>query len=236
MAPKSIATSTAQPTNTSVPATQTTPVDPLASASAPAAPTGLFDLPTYTPTAGQPDPRDATYWQNLAKLKFTDEEAYGKGLREQQLADTNYGDSLQTAIRNRTGQQRGLGEEAMRGNLGASGWLDRTEGEQTTAYTQDRAHAAQLKEQDDQDRAIALKGILQSWGIDASSLLTEAGQRYAEGAGSAAENEAPIVGVGGAAAPATPPAAAKGASKVAIGNAQALPPVKAAIAKRRKAR
>jgi hypothetical protein len=176
-----LATTPSQPSNT-VPATQSTPVDPMANAPVPGtpAPTGLFDLPAYAPPPGQADPRDASYWANLAKLKFSDEQEYSKGLRAQTRADTDYGDALQTAIRNRAVQQRSLGEDAIRGNLSASGWLDRNESEQTTAYTQDRAHAAKNKEEEDQARTAARNAILQSFGLDAGGLLAEAGDRYAQ--------------------------------------------------------
>jgi hypothetical protein len=197
LALSSPATSTAQPSN-SVPATQTTPVDPMASTPAPSAPvpTGLFDLPAYTPAAGQPDPRDAVYWANLAKLKFSDEQEYSKGLREQTRADTDYGDALQTAIRNRAVQQRSLGEDAIRGNLGASGWLDRNESEQTTTYTQERAHAARNKEEDDQSRTAIRNAILQGFGIDSGGLLADAGERYGQRKREEAQNNSPEVGGG----------------------------------------
>lgn len=231
---KTPATSTAQASNT-VPETQSTPADPLASVAAPTAPapTGMFDLPAYTPANGQPDPRDATYWANLAKLKFSDEQEYSKGLREQTRADTDYGDALQTAIRNRGVQQRELGENAIRGNLGASGWLDRNEGEQTTAYTQDRAHAARNKEEEDQSRLAAQSALRQSYGLELQGALSEYGERKAQQERERAQNEAPPLeeeaasssGGGKASAP-----------KIGIGKAKALNPVKEAIGKKRKAR
>lgn len=193
---KTPATSTAQPSNAAVPATQTTPVDAMANApaasanTAAAAPSELFQVPAFDPN----DPRDKIYWDNVAKLKFSDEQEYSKGLREQTRADTDYGDALQTAIRNRAVQQRGLGEDAIRGNLGASGWLDRTEGEQTTAYTQDRAHASRNKEEEDQARLAAREAIRQSFGIDLQTYLDEYGGRKTQQEREEALNAAPEVG------------------------------------------
>lgn len=231
---RSLATSTAQATNAATPSTQSAPTDPFQSAAAPAAPAGppgLFDLPSYTPQNGQ-DPRDATYWANVAKLKFSSEQEYSRNLLEQTRADTDYGVAAQAAIRNRAIQQRGLGEDSMRGNLGASGWLNRNEAEQTTNYTEDRAAAARGKEREDQDRTAAQKAILQSFGLDAASLLGEAGGRYAESTALRAQNEEPLVGI-----EAAPAAAGAPAPRIGIAPAKALKPKpkKTAIANRRKA-
>lgn len=234
------ATSTSQPSNAvATPATQTSPVDPLTSTPAPAQPTGLFDLPAYTPAAGQPDPRDATYWSNLAKLKFTDEQEYSKGLAEQTIADTGYAQAVQAAIQARKGQQRELGEAAIKGNLGASGWLDRNEAEQTSNYTTQRANATQEKSQQDLARQNAQAAILQSFGIDAGGLFSDAGGRFAEAQERAAGQEEPIVGVNGAAA--APGGSAytgpsKGAFRGRYNKAPKRNPVKQAIANRRVAR
>ncbi len=177
------ATTPAQPSNasvaTTVPATQSTPMEPLASAPpAPKAPSSLFELPAWS---GQgEDPRDATYWANISKLKFADEQKYSEGLREQQMADTGYNDALQTAIRNRAVQQRTLGENAIRGNLGNSGWLDRNEAEDTTAYTQERGHAQLQKTEEDAARAAARNALREGFGIEAAGELGEAAARLAQ--------------------------------------------------------
>lgn len=240
-APRTTATTTAQPTN-AVPATQSTPTDPFQSAAPAAATHGLFDLPAYTPQAGQPDPRDATYWSNLAKLKFTDEQEYSKGLREQGRADTDYGDALQTAIRDRATQQRGLGEEAIRGNLGASGWLDRNEAEQTGAYTQQRAYASRVKEEEDQGRLAAQNALLQSFGIESSGLLGESAERYAQHAREEAQNAPPELaaqGGGGGGSSGYAPTGAEAGNWAFYANPKDLPgnnAAKQAIAKRKKAR
>lgn len=176
------ATTPAQPSNAaapSIPATQSTPTDPLANTSpAPKAPGGLFDLPSYS-GPGE-DPRDAQYWANLAKLRFGAEQKYSEGLREQQMADTGYNDALQTAIRNRSQQQRGLGESAIRSNLSSSGWLDRSEAEDTTAYTQERSHAQLQKTEEDAAREAARKAVREGYSLDAASELAEAAGRLAQ--------------------------------------------------------
>lgn len=163
--------------STTIPATQSTPVDPLSSTTPPPRtpnqPRPLFEIPKiegFTP--------DPTYYRELTKLKFADEQKYAEGLAEQQHADTEYNDALQTAIRNRALQQRGLGENAIRANLGNSGWLDRSEAEDTTAYTQERAHAQLSKQEADAARTAAQNALRQGYGIEAASLLAEAAARY----------------------------------------------------------
>lgn len=188
VAAKTPATTTAQPSNAATPTTQSEATDPFKAAPSTPQARGLFDIPSYTPQAGQPDPRDATYWQNISKLKFEDEQKYSEFGREQTRADTDYADAVQTAIRNRGLQQRGLGEDAIRGNLGSSGWLNRTEGQQTATYTQERAHAQLNKSEEDQARAAARTALLEGWGIDAAAELAAAGGRYAEGSREEAQN------------------------------------------------
>lgn len=178
--PASSATTPAQPSNAAVPQTQSTPTAPLSEApKAPSAPKGLFDLPAYSPQAGQEDPRDASYWANVSKLKFSAEQDYASNLQEQQMADTGYNDALQTAIRNRATGQRTLGENAIRGNLSNSGWLDRNEAEDTTAYTQERSFAQLTKTQEDSAREATRKAIQQGYSLDAAAELGEAAARYA---------------------------------------------------------
>lgn len=184
-----VATTQAQPSNAAaIPQTQSQPMDALQSATAapaPKAPPGLFDLPSYS---GPDDPRDAQYWANVAKLKFGAETKYSEGLREQQMADTGYNDALQTAIRNRAVQQRSLGENAIRGNLGNSGWLDRSEAEDTTTYTQERGHAQLQKTEEDAARAAARDAIRQGYSLEAAAELGEAAARLAQRRQEEAEN------------------------------------------------
>jgi hypothetical protein len=177
---------------------------PLATAvpatSAPAAkpPTGLFDIPAYTGAGA--DPRDATYWANVAKLKFNAEQEYGKDLQEHLLADTVYGFAAQEALRNRLLGQRTLGENAIRQNLGNSGWLDRNEAEDTTAYAQDRAHAQLNKTEEDQARAAARTALQQGFSLEAAAELAAAAGRYAQAQQEAAERAEAIAAANAAAA------------------------------------
>lgn len=186
-----------------IPQTQSEPTDALATAAAstpapaPKQPTGLFDVPAYT--GGGADPRDATYWANIAKLKFNAEQEYGKSLLEQQRADTDYGAAVQEALRARTQGQRSLGESAIRSNLGNSGWLDRNEAEDTTAYTQQRAHAQLTKTEEDQARAAARTALQQGFSLEAAAELAAAAGRYAQAQQEAAERAEAIAAANAAA-------------------------------------
>jgi len=188
----------------SVPQTQSEPAEPLANAPTPAPapkpPAGTFEIPAYA--GGGPDPRDATYWANVAKLKFNAEQEYGKSLQEQQRSDTDYGAAVQEALRARTQGQRSLGESAIRSNLGNSGWLDRSEAEDTTAYTQQRAHAQLNKTEEDQARAAARTALQQGFSLEAASELAAAAGRYAQAQQEAAERAEAAAEVSGS-APAT---------------------------------
>ena len=151
-----------------------------------------FAIPTWNPkTAGEPDPRDATYWTNLSKLQFQDQNEYAKDLQEQTTADAAYNSALQQAIQGRHVQERQLGESAIKGNLGSSGWLDRTQGEQVRDYTQERANAQLTKTQEDAARLAARNALTEGYGVEAAGLLAEAAARYAEGQAGEAENGAP---------------------------------------------
>jgi len=231
-----------------VPATQSEPTDALATAATatpapvPKPPTGLFDVPAYT--GGGADPRDATYWANIAKLKFNAEQEYGKDLQEQQRADTDYGSAAQEALRNRLVGQRTLGENAIRQNLSNSGWLDRNEAEDTTAYTQDRAHAQLNKTEEDQARAAARTALQQGFSLEAAAELAATAGRYAQAQQEAAERAEAIAAANAANAAASggaPPASQQGPwpgnwpSAPAIQN-KPISPYKIALGKGKKAK
>jgi hypothetical protein len=256
-----------------VPPTQSTPTDPLKTTQGnvngkeqiPGQPAGPTPAPTAPPapaappsanpfappayTGVGPDPRDATYWQNLSKLEFNDTTQYAKELAEQTVADTGYSSALQQAIQARSGQERELGESAIRGNLGASGWLDRTQGEQVRDYTQQRASASLTKEQEDAARLAARNALKEGYGIDAAGLLGEAAGRYAagqEGAAETGEPESSPAAAGGGAASKAGKGGNKGGGKNKGGGSHAKgsggttapkgSPYKSALSKARKAK
>jgi hypothetical protein len=237
---------TPQAPTATVPATQSTPTDPLKTVGdtkpnhikAPPAPAPT-DPFAITPSSGPDDPRDATYWQNVTKLQFNDRNEYAKDLADQTTADTSYASALQQAIQARATQERTLGESAIKGNLGSSGWLNRTQGEQVRDYTQERANAALTKSQEDAARLAARTALVQGFSLEEAQERAEAAARRGAGAIAEAESGEPAVASSPAAAV---PGKQGGKSKLAkqnaprVGNAVALtPPYKAALGKRRKA-
>lgn len=183
---------TAQPSNT----VATTPGSTSAAAATPApapttAPGELFKIPTWTPSSpGEADPRDSSYWANVAKLKFTDEQEYQKTLGEEAASNSGYNLALQQAIRARGGQERELGENAIKGNLSASGWLNRNQAEQATTYAEERGAASRGHEGETQAFAAARTALQQGFGLEAAQELAEAAGRRAEAAGEETEKGA----------------------------------------------
>jgi hypothetical protein len=251
---KPVSTTTAQPTNT---VAASTPGSTAAAATAaPAAPSpppsnDLFAIPSYTPGQGEADPRDAAYWSNLAKLRFQDQQEYAKNLASESQGNAAYAFAKQEAIRNRAIQERQLGENAIKGNLSASGWLNRTQGEQETTYTSQRAAADLSHEQELHAFQAARNALQEGFGIEAASLLAEAAGRLSAREEQEAAKGAPEAGgeasasgpsgsapTGGAAGkfpfypgPNQLPGGKLGTGQPARGN-----PKKAALANRRKAR
>jgi len=166
-----------------------------ATAPAPTPPSNsLFQIPSWTPASpGEADPRDSTYWANLAKLKFTDEQEYQKTLGEEAASNSGYNLALQQAIRGRGIQERELGENAIKGNLSASGWLNRNQAEQSTTYAEERGKAASGHEGELQAFAAARAALQQGFSLEAAQELAEAAGRRAELAGEETETGAPEV-------------------------------------------
>lgn len=239
-----------------VPATQSTPTDPLQTASGAAVPKpplkpppapapGSTDPFAIAPSSGPGDPRDGTYWQNVTKLQFNDRNEYAKDLADQTTADTSYAAALQQAIQARATQERTLGESAIRGNLGSSGWLNRTQGEQVRDYTQERANASLSKSQEDAARLAARTALVQGFSLEEAQERAEAAGRRSTGAVGEAESGEPGPAGSPAAASSAGASGKKGgkskpakqnAPNPSVGNAVALtPPYKAALGKRRKA-
>jgi hypothetical protein len=230
------ATATAQPSNTAATGSTTAASVAAPPAPAPVASSDPFAIPAYSPAAGQADPRDAAYWANLSKLQFNDRTEYGKDLQDQTVADSAYNEALQTAIQSRASQERALGGEAISHGLASSGWLDRTQGDQTRDYTQARANASLTKSQEDQARAAARTALAQGYGVEAAAELAAAATRYAENQAKVAEAGPPEAVPAAAAAATAGGGGAKPAAKVAVGNAKAFNPIRAALANRKKAR
>lgn len=175
------ATSTAQASNAAPAVPGSTSSAAVVPAATPPPSSERFAIPTWNPTtAGEQDPRDASYWANLAKLRFNDEQEYRQNEEGEAKENSDYNYALQQAIQNRHVQERQLGEGAIRGNLSASGWLNRTQAEQEGAYTSDRSHALFSHEHELHAFNAAKKALEEGFGIDAATQLAEAVGRRSE--------------------------------------------------------
>lgn len=201
------ATGTAQASNTAPSTPGSTSAAAVVAPAAPAPSTERFAIPTWNPAnAGEQDPRDSSYWGNLAKLKFNDEQEYRQSQEGEAKENADYNYALQQAIQGRHVQERQLGENAIRGNLSASGWLNRTQGEQETAYTGERSHALFTHEHEIQGFLAARKALEEGFGIEAAAELGEAVGRRTQREREEAENssgETGDTGGSGGAAPAS---------------------------------
>lgn len=175
----------------------------------PTQPKETFPEPIWSPAkAGENDPRDPTYWENLSKLRYTDQQEYNKIGEEAAKENAGYNAAKQEAIRNRAVQERQLGETAIKANLGASGWLNRTQGEQATVYTSARAKADLTQKEQVEAFNRARKALEEGFSVEAAGLLAEGGERLAKREGEEAAKGAPEA----PAAPAAPaaPSGSKG--------------------------
>lgn len=137
-------------------------------------------LSSYNPQSGQPDPRDSTYWANLAKILATSQQGYAGGQLEQSTADTAYGQQLTEAGEARRRGVRDLAESMIGSGLLRSGAHNRRQTEGTIDYTNQLAGWGQEKAGKDASRAAQQQAILSNLGIDELGLYADATQRYSD--------------------------------------------------------
>jgi hypothetical protein len=116
----------------------------------------------------------------MSKLVFNSNTDYARNLAEQSASDTNFGQATKEAIQGRVIEQRKLGENLMGSGLSASGYHDRTEGEQVQNYSNARATAQLTKNQEDQARLAIREALRSGFDIDAAAALGEAVGRRGE--------------------------------------------------------
>jgi hypothetical protein len=120
-------------------------------------------LSSFTPTAGQPDPRTPDYWRNVNNLLFNTQgrirELNLQGTREQLDRERQTAD-MQT---NRGREQRSLGESAIRSGLANSGWLSRNEAEQSTDYLRNYEDMQTGYERSAADRKTSISQAIQDY-------------------------------------------------------------------------
>lgn len=206
------------------PATPAAPSAPSATPAPPAAPTvptDLFKPTSYTPSAGQPDPRDATYWENINKLMFSAQTEYAQHLQAQQYSDIKWAATQQTELTNRQRAERALAEQMMGKGLSYSGYSNRSQAERQTDWLAHMGELTRSKQAEDAARQAAEMAIIQGWSIDEAAALAEAVARQAAAQEKEAQTGLPEMTTG---APTTGEGAGAGAKAKAKAKAPARKP------------
>lgn len=181
------------PEPVSPPTTPAAPHGPLTGSSLsslnPANQQSLQSVSSYNPTSG-PDPRDATYWANLAKLVSTSQQDYSSGQLAQTQADVNYNQQLGTMGTERQRNIRNLAESMIGSGLLRSGTHNRRQTDATADYLDALSGVQSSKTQEDQKRSATMNAILSSLGIDEMGLYADAASRYAQLQQEAADRQA----------------------------------------------
>lgn len=189
------------PAAPAAPPAQVTPSAP----SAPNNPTtpDPYSVSSYNPASGQPDPRDATYFANLAKIQATSQQDYAGNQLAQTNADVNYNTQLGTMATDRQRNIRNLAESMIGSGLLRSGFHNRGQTEATQDYLSAVSGVQSAKSQSDQQRAATMSAILQNLGIDEQGLYADSAGRYADIQANAADRLSPTAPVAYPTDPAT---------------------------------
>lgn len=171
------------------------PGAPVAAQNPPPGPVNPFNVSSYNPASGNPDPRDANYFANLAKLQATSQQSYAAGQLEQTNADVNTQTQLGTMATDRQRNIRNLAESMLGKGLLRSGYHDRGQTEGTQDYLTAVTGVQTSKTQSDQQRAATMSAILQNLGIDEQGLYADAAGRYAQNQADAADRQSPTAPV-----------------------------------------
>ena len=155
-------------------------------------PTAALSFSSFTPKPGEADPRDATYWSNVSNLLFNTQRQQSEGLLAQQRSTLDYQRGLGDMQTDRGREQRGLAEEAMRGGLANSGWLNRADSEDTYDFLRQREDYQTNYERDRTDRASSLSAGIQDYLAGERDQAIGSLERYQEGQLGRAEDEAPL--------------------------------------------
>jgi hypothetical protein len=164
-------------------------------------PGDAMKLSSYTPSAGQPDPRDATYWDNVNKLMFQAQQGYGQGLQQQAYSDINWGATQQNEETQRQRNERQLAESMISRGLVTSGYHNTGQAQAAQDFTSRMGELTRSKTQEDAARNAAQMAILQGFSIDEAAALAEAVARQAGNLADEADTGMPDLADGGIGGP-----------------------------------
>jgi hypothetical protein len=147
---------------------------------APPNPQNPFEIPSFTPQKGQADPRDQTYYTNVARLLAAARQGYSTSLLQQSYADTDYGRARQNLVLQNQQDQRSLAGQALTSGLSASGYLNRATTEQAGQYLLRQGDLSTTKTRYDTASEAARAALEQGFPLDVASEYAQAAERYAQ--------------------------------------------------------
>ena len=146
---------------------------PVAAASAPGPAPGPA-------AAGAPDPRDANYWAQLAKLTFQRDQQTAQLNQQQAYADTDFAEALRRRLEQSGKERTGITQGANREGLIESGQLGSRLGDQRVAHDRAVGDARTSHERETAARTAARDALAAGFTLEEAALHAEAVDRQWE--------------------------------------------------------
>lgn len=155
---------------------------------------------------GGEDPRDAAYWANVAKLKWTSEQEAARLQREDTAGDIATERALVDLASNRNYQDRATRQALAAGNLGSSTTAFGRFAQEEGAYGLAASRAIEDHGMQEAARQAAVDALNSGFTIEEAIQRAEAAARLADRKAREAQNAPPDTAAPAAAAPYAPPA------------------------------
>lgn len=160
-----------------------------------------------------PDPRDATYWTQLAQLKFQRDQEAARLTQEQSYADADFAEALRRRVGQFGEQKTEIKQVANQQGLFESGQLGKRLGAAQTAYDRANFDAQTAHDRESAARAAAREALAAGYTLDEAAAMAEAADRQLQ-RDLANPPAAPAGGgAGGGGGPAPPPGSPKGVNR-----------------------
>ena len=134
----------------------------------------------YTPGQGQPDPRDATYYANVARLQFQEQQGLAQLQLQQTYANTNFNQAQEQMALNRQMDQESLAAKLFHGGLTSSGYGSRQAINLAENYGLQSGSLLSQKSQGDAQRLAQQNALQQGLPLDIASELAAATDRFTQ--------------------------------------------------------
>lgn len=143
--------------------------------SAPGAPKPGAAAAPAAPVA--PDPRDSTYWQNLAKLQFTRNQQQAQLTQEQAYADTDFAEAVRRRLGQKVEDVQNIRQGANREGLFYSGQLGKRQGDYEVDFQRREADAQTAYTRANAAREAARQALAEGYSLDEAAAMAEAVDR-----------------------------------------------------------